>query len=416
MLFLSLYLLIPAYVTHFHYLPPFALIVFYPLNILIWLYAFRVTSARQSRLEIKTQSFQEKINLLSEQNSVETKNKLSLQEKISRYNSLRKIIEQINQNLFLDSIANSLTEISFSLIANGKGVCMLYLVDERAQGITLNLFKARKEDKRLVVKTKEGDIFDLWVLRHAVPLIVEDVRKDFRFDMEKLKSHDQRPVLSLVSSPFVTENNFLGTLRLDSPVSGFYSQDDLRFLVSMCDLGAVALENARLFQKTQELAIHDGLTGLFTKKYFMERLKEECKRSVRRDTDLALFLLDIDYFKNYNDKFGHTAGDIVLKKLGVAITDSLKEFNSIISRFGGEEFCAILPRMDKRKACMEAERLRAQVEAMKIILREKQTGVSVSIGVASFPDDANDEDDLIFKADRAMYKAKQKGRNRVACV
>lgn len=340
---------------------------------------------------------------------------MALQEKIRRYNSLKKIIEQLNQNLFLDSIATSLTEITFSLIASNKGTCMLYLIDEQAQAITLNLFKTKKEDKKLIIKTKQGDIFDLWVLRHAAPLLIEDIRKDFRFDLEKLKTLDQRPILSLISSPLLTEHSFLGILRMDGYVFGFYSQDDLRFLVTICDLGAVALENARLFQKTQELAIHDGLTSLFTKKYFSERLKEECKRSIRRDVSLSLLMLDIDYFKNYNDTFGHTAGDIILKKLSLTIVDFLKDHNPIVSRFGGEEFCVILPRMDKKKALAWAERLRAVIEQTKVTLRERATGVTVSIGVASFPDDANDEDDLIFKADRAMYKAKQKGRNRVVC-
>lgn len=353
---------------------------------------------------------------MNEKNSREIKNKSALQEKTRRYNSLKRIIEQINQNLFLDFIASSLAEIAFSLIANNKGVCMLYLIDERAQTITLNLFKTKKEDKRLIIKTKQGDIFDFWVLRHATPLLIEDVRKDFRFDLEKLKMQDQRPVLSLISSPFITEHSFLGILRLDSPVSGFYSQDDLRFLMTICDLGAVALENARLFQKTQELAIHDGLTSLFTKKYFLERLKEECKRSIRRDTSLSLLMLDIDYFKNYNDKFGHTAGDIVLKKLSLTIAESLKDLNPIVSRFGGEEFCVILPRMDKNKAPAIAEKLRAKIEETAIVLREQASVITVSIGAASFPADANDEDDLIFKADRAMYKAKQKGRNRVVCA
>lgn len=355
---------------------------------------------------------QEKINILSDQNSREIKNKTALQEKINRYNSLKKIIEEINQNLDLESITDNLATFAFSLIANNKGTCILYLVDRTTQA--LSLFKTKKDNKQLIIKTKEGDIFDFWVLRHTSPLLIEDIKKDFRFDLEKLKTEGYtRPIFSLISAPLLSDDTFLGILRLDHSEVGFYRQDDLRFLVTICDLGGVALENSQLFQKTLDLAIHDELTSLFTKGYFLERLKEEYKRSIRQNRSLSLLMLDIDYFKNYNDKFGHTAGDIVLRTLSQNINDCLKDYSPVISRFGGEEFCVILPGMDKSRALKVAERLRLEIEKTKIVLRNQETKVTVSIGVSSFPDDTRDEDNLIFKTDRAMYEAKQKGRNRV---
>ena len=290
-------------------------------------------------------------------------------------------------------------------------MCILYLVDEQTQ--VLSLFKTKKENEKLIIKSKKGDIFDLWVLRHTSPLFVEEARKDFRFDLDKLKIQDIRPISSLISSPLMSEHRFLGILRLDNPVSGFYTQDDLRFFVTICDLGGVALENCKLFQKMQDLAIHDGLTSLYTKGYFLERLKEEYKRSIRQNTTLPLLMLDIDHFKNYNDKFGHTAGDIVLKNLSLTIVEFLKDSSAIISRFGGEEFCIILPCIDKKEAHVIAERLRKKIEKTKIILRRQKTNITVSIGVATFPLDTRDEDELILRADKAMYNAKQKGRNRV---
>jgi diguanylate cyclase (GGDEF)-like protein len=312
----------------------------------------------------------------------------------------------------LGSIAHSLVSIVFSLIAENKGTGILYLVDNQTQKLTLSATK--KEDKNLIIKTKEGDTFDFWVLRHTQALFIEDVKKDFRFDLEKIKTQKYvRSISSLISSPFISEERFLGILRLDNPIADFYTQEDLRFLVTICDLGAVALENGELFQKTQDLAIHDGLTSLFTKGYFLERLKEECKRSMRQNTVLSLLMLDIDYFKNYNDKFGHTAGDIVLKNLSSTLTESLKDLKPIISRFGGEEFCIALPRTKKEKAYTTAGGLRKKIEKTKIILRQQESNITVSIGVAGFPIDSHDENELIFKADHAMYEAKQKGRNRV---
>lgn len=385
--------------------------MFYFFNFFAILYLFNKNLKTAYRLKLKIQGIQEKINILQDKNLQEINYKASLEEKIRRYASLKNIIEKINKDFDIDYISGSLTDIAFSLIGANKGVGILYLVDNQSQKIAI--FKTKKEDKKLIIKAKEGDIFDLWVLRHASPLLVEDTGKDFRFDLEKVKEQDDRRILSLIISPFISENRFLGLLRLDRDISGFYSQDDLRFLVAISDIAAVALENAELFQKTQDLAIHDGLTSFYTKGYFRQRLKDECKRSIRHGMPLSLLMLDIDYFKNYNDKFGHTAGDIVLQNLSSNIQDFVKDLNSVISRFGGEEFCVALMGKDKMAAYGIAEELRLKIEKMKIILRRQATGITVSIGVAALAQNITDEDELIRSADRAMYEAKQKGRNRV---
>jgi diguanylate cyclase (GGDEF)-like protein len=369
---------------------------------------------RSRRFALRNEQLTESINLLEDENSKELNIQFALLEKIKRYNRLKSIIEDINQGLSLDLIAEHLATIAFSIIGNNKGVCLLYLVDNRTQ--KLNIFKSKKEDNDLVVKAKEGDIFDFWILRHASPLFIEDIKKDFRFDSEQVISHYTRPIASLISVPFISENKFLGILRLDSAQSGTYTQDDLRFLVTISELGAVALENGELFQETQELAIHDGLTSLYRKGYFLERLKEEVKKSLRKKIPISLLMLDIDFFKNYNDKFGHTAGDIILKNLSQNMTDALKGKGAIIGRFGGEEFSAILLGIGKKEAMVLAEELRQRIEKNRVILRRQITNVTVSIGVATLPQDANDEVELMIKADRAMYAAKQGGRNRVVAV
>ncbi len=360
------------------------------------------------------QEFQEKINLLNVEYSKELKNNSALREKNLRYNSLGKILEKINLNLELDAVTETIASEAFSLIGRDKGVCILYLIDSQTQKLVL--FKTRKEDGSLVIKAKEGNTIDFWVLRHVSPILIEDIKKDFRFDLDKLRDQDVRPVASLISAPFLSENKQLGILRLDSEKPGFYSQDDLRFLVSISDLGAVAIENSELFKRTQDLAIHDALTNLYTKGYFLERFKEECKRSLRQGIPLSLLMLDIDFFKNYNDKFGHTAGDIVLKKLSQVITESLASFNPLISRFGGEEFCIAITGVDKKEAYKIADSLRSKVESARIILRRSETNITISVGLASLPADTLDDEGLIHKADKAMYEAKQRGRNQVCCI
>lgn len=417
-IFFSIFLLLPTLYllfAHRHYFSPKLLGLFYLVNISIAFFLYGRNSEKRYYFEHQTQDFEEKINILNEQSSRELKNKFALKEKIRRYGSLKNVIEEINQNLSLEAVAEHFVSIAFSLIADNKGTCILYLIDNQTNS-TLSLFKTKKENKEMVIKAKEGDIFDLWVLMHTSPLLVENIKKDFRFDPEKLKDSDVRPVSSLISAPLISEHRFMGILRLDHPDAYFYSQDDLRLLTAIGDLGAIALENGELFKKTQNLAIHDELTSLFTKGYFLERLAEEYKRSVRQNRPLSLLMLDIDYFKKYNDKFGHMAGDIVLKVLSQKITEALSDLTPIISRFGGEEFCVVLTGMDGKEAGRIAEGLRKKIEETKIVLRRQETGVTVSIGIASIPDDTSDEDELIIKADKAMYEAKQKGRNRVCGI
>lgn len=413
-LLILLYIYLPIYLSSTTKHPLITILLFFTANAAIVLFLFKSYLRKKSIQSYGFGKLQEEHNVCEDGLKAANKTNSALQAKIIRYQGLKNVVEEINESLSLETVAHNLVDISYSLVSRNKGTCILYLVDKQAQ--KLSIYKSRKEDKKLVIKEKEGDIFDLWVLRHASPLLVEDIKKDFRFDLEKLKRGETRKVSSLISAPFITEQKFLGILRIDSPLPNFFTLDDLRFLQTICDLGAVALENSELYQETQELAIHDSLTSLYTKGYFGERLKEECKRDLRLASGFSLLMLDIDYFKNYNDKFGHTAGDIVLKKISEIITASLKELHPVVSRFGGEEFCVMLPAVNKEKAVTSAERLRKNIETEKIILRRQETGVTVSIGLSSFPDDAKSDDELMLKADKALYEAKQKGRNRVCCA
>lgn len=409
-------IVIPVYLTVSAKFPPLKVLLgFYCVNMFVSSYFFSKNSKIKYQFQLRLQDLQEKINILNDQNEQNLRSNISLQEKIKRYEKLKEIIEKINQNLSLDYIAESLTDIAFSLVGSNKGTCILYLVDNHAQKPVV--FKTKKEDGSMVIKKKEGDIFDQWVLRHTGPLLVEDIKKDFRFDPEKLNNQDSRPIQSLISAPLKSANRILGIMRLDNPKREVYTQEDLRLLVTLADIAAVAVENGELFQKTRDLAIHDGLTGLYTKGYFIERLRDECKRGSSQSKAVSLLMMDIDYFKKYNDEFGHTAGDIVLKNLGGCLLDFAKNYPPcLISRFGGEEFCILLSDRDKHSAALIAQSLMEKIKSMKLTLRRQEINITVSIGVASLPCDAAEEEGLIRAADNAMYEAKNKGRNKVVAA
>ncbi len=391
-----------------------SLLIFVTANLLILIFRLRLSSSKAYQIKSLVENCKEQINILSVENTKSREFGASLKSRIIRYGNLKKIIEDLNGNLKLDSVAEILTQAVYSLISANRGTALVFLVNNQAQ--KLELVRCAKEDNNLVILAKEGDIFDKWVLRHSVPLLIEDLRKDFRFDTDSLRNQDLRPVASIISSPLISNNSLLGLLRLENKDSGFFAQDDLRFLALVSDLGAVALENSLLFQKTQDLAIHDDLTGLYTRQYFLGRLNDETKRCLRLDQHLSMMMIDIDFFKQYNDKFGHTAGDIVLKKIAGLMKESLAEFNALISRFGGEEFLVMLYGLDKKRSLSVAETLRQKIEKERVTLRRQDTKVTVSIGVASMPFDTKDEDELVQKADKAMYNAKRKGRNQVCCI
>jgi diguanylate cyclase (GGDEF)-like protein len=173
------------------------------------------------------------------------------------------------------------------------------------------------------------------------------------------------------------------------------------------------LEAARL--ALQEISSRDGLTSLFNRTYFMDRLRREIAHSVRHQTPLSLLIVDTDNFKQVNDLYGHTAGDLVLQSLGHTCTLLLRE-NDVLARYGGEEFVLLLPLTDEAGAGLVAEKLRAAMERMEVTLEGESDKIfiTVSIGVSSRYGQEDTADALFARADKALYQAKQGGKNR--CV
>jgi len=172
------------------------------------------------------------------------------------------------------------------------------------------------------------------------------------------------------------------------------------------------LRERSMREKLEQLAITDDLTRLFNTRHFYRRLSEEMDRAVRYDHPVSLLMLDIDYFKIYNDTYGHLEGNTVLTRLGHIICSGLRRLDSAY-RYGGEEFTVILPETDGPGACHVARRLSEAIAGERFYPTEdKAVGITVSIGIAEYQPDEELEA-FIKRADLAMYKSKQKGRNRI---
>ncbi|RMG73333.1 MAG: diguanylate cyclase [Nitrospirae bacterium] len=174
---------------------------------------------------------------------------------------------------------------------------------------------------------------------------------------------------------------------------------------------AESLSKAILHEEVKHLAFTDGLTGLYNHRRFQERLQEELKRAERYEEPLSLILLDIDHFKRINDTYGHPAGDAVLRKLAELIKKTIREID-FPARYGGEEFALIMLKSASKEAKKIAERLRKTAEKTIIKTDAGEISVTLSLGIASYPEDAKTREELIEKADQALYRAKHSGRNR----
>ncbi|MBN2831202.1 MAG: GGDEF domain-containing protein [Candidatus Omnitrophica bacterium] len=192
---------------------------------------------------------------------------------------------------------------------------------------------------------------------------------------------------------------------------GIKEKDKGRFQILAQQLLSI-LKRSLLYKKIQELAIMDGLTSLFTRRHFLERLNEEIKRSRKFKHCFSFLMIDIDRFKGFNDKYGHLVGDAILREISKTIKGTVRQID-FAGRYGGEELSIVLPETDKEQALLAAERIRHGIEAKKIKVYDEELKVTVSVGISTFPDDANDSRFLIETADSALYLAKDSGRNKV---
>lgn len=175
----------------------------------------------------------------------------------------------------------------------------------------------------------------------------------------------------------------------------------------------LCLERIDLYKKLQEVSIHDYLTQTYNRRYFMERFHEEFERARKFTFNLSFLMVDIDNFKSLNDTYGHITGDVVLREIGYILKESVREID-FVARFGGEEFSIILTETSKRDAVLVAKRIVKKVASSKLKAFDELIKATVSIGVASYPENTSKADMLIETADKALYKAKYSGRNMVS--
>src|SRR5215471_5059597 len=210
--------------------------------------------------------------------------------------------------------------------------------------------------------------------------------------------------------PLVSFGQTVGVLVLDSRAAGVIQPGETQPLESVADICATAIQNAHYVDRVKQLAYIDGLTGIFNRRYFELRFTEELERVRRFSGGMAVIMIDIDHFKHLNDEFGHLLGDEVLRQVSSILHQQLRKID-VVCRYGGEEFAILLSQTNPQHALAVAEKLRRLVGSWQFPGVPRP--VTISAGVATFPDHGTSRDELVKSADAGLYAAKQGGRNRV---
>ena len=259
------------------------------------------------------------------------------------------------------------------------------------------------------ISTDKVDNGFLQCLRNKEPVVINGTLPGEKEVLERFS------VSQMLVVPFCSHDKVIGLLGMDYAVSGKKIEPGLFSSIALVanELG-LALENASAYKKAKSASLHDGLTGLLNRMAVDDLLKESFIKAVSEDTPLSVAMIDVDFFKKFNDMFGHQAGDSVLRLIAKALK-KMSRPTDYVGRYGGEEFIVVLNNTDPAKAVVYAERIRKEIERLGHLLSDRfpGLGLTVSIGISSFEHDTKNKEALVSKADEALYKAKKAGRNRV---
>jgi len=286
----------------------------------------------------------------------------------------------------------------------------MLMVDEERHELTFELALGEKGKDLSSLRVKIGEGVAGWVAQTGQPTIVNDVARDPRFS-GKFDSKTQFQTRSILCAPLISRGRTIGVVEIINRQGGRFTQADLDILLTLVEPCAIAIENAMLFQRAEQLTITDDLTKLFNSRYLNLYIGREIKRCKRHGIPLSVIFLDLDGFKRVNDQYGHLAGSSTLTEVGGILALAVRE-SDILARYGGDEFVVVLPETPPSGALVIAERIRKSIESHRFLESQGLSArISASFGIASYPDHALTPEGLIQKADQAMYRVKERDKN-----
>jgi len=323
---------------------------------------------------------------------------------------LYNINQVISSTIELKDLYNVITNVVAETF--GYKEFAILLLDEEKNTLRVVASYGFQQDERIMgMEFKLGEGVSGIAAESGRRILIKDTRKDSRYLHYKGEKKEEGSFLSI---PIKLKDRVLGVINFNSNKMDGFPAYDIRLLTAVANYLAVAIENARLYEKTRYLSITDDLTGLINRRYFNERLDKELMRAERFKQPLSLLMADIDSFKSLNDSYGHLHGDEVLREIARMLQGNTRGID-IVGRFGGEEFAILLPQTGLQDALRVAEKLLLAVREYSFRAPESRAEekIALSIGVSCFPETCRDRDTLVKQADEALNLSKRAGRDKV---
>lgn len=309
--------------------------------------------------------------------------------------TLQVVSDTINSTLELDRLLNTVNDIIVGIM--GVNTCTICIFEENQGGV-----------RYLVTNEKREDLLDS-IRSMALNYLEREQCLSEKILVREVKGFD--PVTRISFTPVVKNKYLMGVIITGHTQDNLFDGEDVRFLEIICNQISMAIENAKLYEKVNNMANTDFLTGLYNRTYFFSHFGSIIA-NIGDDKLLAVSMFDIDNFKNVNDRYGHDFGDIVLIGMAKVIKNMIRK-DDIFARYGGEEFILIMQNITTEKANERLNQIREAIQESVFEHNGIRLSVTVSIGVAYFAKNSDTQDSIIKKADMALYRAKKNGKNRI---
>ncbi|MEW6535188.1 MAG: sensor domain-containing diguanylate cyclase [Candidatus Auribacterota bacterium] len=352
---------------------------------------------RLSRQELFASEQKTQIDTLLASRSSAALKLMRTKENMDRLSHIKALSEALCGMLDVQSITDSVCETVNNTIKKAD-IIRIYLLKEDMQTLVLHT----QYTTRGSAPKEPGEKLTGYVLRHNKPVLIQNTVQDKRAKGISPK------IKSILCVPLRSGTSLSGILRVDTINSHPFQLADLRFLSNIAHVTGLAVQNAGLYQDARRLSVTDGLTGLYTHSYLKNKLRDITEQNI----PFCLIFLDLDNFKTINDTFGHPIGDQALITVSRILTSVLTT-NDCAARYGGEEFALILHACTPKEGLCKAEQIRGYIENTSMYVRRRKVVLTVSVGIAFYPETSKDANTLLSAADRALYTAKSSGKNKV---
>lgn len=328
------------------------------------------------------------------------------------YNKMNRILEigkKITSTLESEKIVKVFVD-EISKLNNSK-IIRIGLINKDKNNMNYKVFLRGKLKEESVVSLDDSSIFLSYCLNLKKEVIINDTEYSI-YNKSELLNYGIYKISSFISIPLIINDKEIGIVSLESLEKNSYTIEDFKELKIIAGYMAIALKNSYLFSKVQYSAEHDDLTGLIKRNKIFEQGERLSRFIIDENNKLSIIMMDIDYFKNINDRYGHQTGDYVLKEIAKIIKNNTRK-DDWAGRYGGEEFLILLQNVSLENAMNISDRIRRCIENYEFRMEQgEKFNVTISCGVYEMNYKNNNFTDGVKRADEALYKAKRSGRNK----